>query len=239
MEKIDEFLNKNIFSDISKYAELARSFKLSFPLNFENDAEELTLVGLIALVGLTIGAAHKDPIAEMSLRALAAQLDFGTEYDSILCEHLDRDAFDIVQSFVFSLYLSSATSSESALEDALSSRRMQNASLDDVASHMRISIVVEKPHPTIPAITIGEQGGPLLPFVQRVVKVLRETGDFLVKQGYANFGVFLEEGLKEAKGDPEILVSRLVRAVPPFNDAFTGVHKGDSSNLRHLRQNQI
>jgi hypothetical protein len=163
---------------------------------------------------------------------LTAQLDFGSEYDSILYEHLDRDAFDTVRSLVFSLYISSATSTESTLEDALSSRRMQNASLDEIASHMRISIVVEKPHPTIPAIMIGEKGGPFLPFVQRVVKVLRETGDFLVKSGYASFGVFLAEGLKEAKGDPEILISRLVRAIPSFDDAFTLLHQGDESSLR-------
>ena len=152
---------------------------------------------------------------------MSVQLDFGNEYDSILYEHLDRDAFDTVRSFVFSLYLSSATSTESALEDALSSRRMQNASLDEVASHMRISIVVERPHPNMPAIMIGEKGGPLLPFVQRVVSVLRETGDFLVKHSYANLGVFLAEGLKEAKGNPEILISRLVRTVPTFDDEFT------------------
>jgi hypothetical protein len=59
VEKIDEFLNNNIFTDISKYAELARSLESSFPLNFDNDAEELTLVGLIALVGSTIEVTRK------------------------------------------------------------------------------------------------------------------------------------------------------------------------------------
>jgi len=161
-------------------------------------------------------------------------LDFGSEYDRILNEHLDRDTFDTVRSFALSLYLSSAESNQSALEDALSSRRMQKASLDDVATHMRISIVVEKPHPTLPAVMVGEKGGPLLPFVQRTVDVLRETGDFLVQNSYPNFGVFLAEGLKEARGDPETFVSWVVRAIPSFDDAFTLLNESEWAGLHHL-----
>lgn len=102
--------------------------------------------------------------------------------------------------------------------------------------------MVEKPHPTMPAITVGEPGGPLLPFVQRVVDVLKETGALLLQSGYLSIGMFLAEGLNEAKGDPEILISRLVRASPPFDESFTFSGQGTQifdRNLNSTKHNSI
>lgn len=151
----------------------------------------------------------------------------GSAFDKTLVEHnAGRDAQDTIRAFVFSLYLSSTASSNSGDRDLLTSRGMQSATLDEVASHARLSIMVEKPHPTMPAITVGEKGGPLLPFVQYLVDVLRETGEVLVGAGYASLGAFIAEGLVQAKGDPEILVSRLVRAFPAFQDGFRLLDQG-------------
>lgn len=120
---------------------------------------------------------------------------------------------DAIRSLVFSLYISSTDSSDEET-NILTSKGMTLATASTVASHMRLSIMVEKPHPTMPAITVGEQGGPLLPFVLRVVETLKEVGTVLRKGGYANMGMFLAEGIESSKGDPEEMVSRMVRAFP-------------------------
>lgn len=53
MDEIDSFLDSEIFSNghtETQYAKLSKSFAFSFPLNFDNEIEELNLVGLLGIV---------------------------------------------------------------------------------------------------------------------------------------------------------------------------------------------
>lgn len=72
----------------------------------------------------------------------------------------------------------------------------------NIAELLAIPLHVERPHDTIPGVTIGELGGPLYGFVQLIVKVLNETGTILVSSGYPNLGAFVAETLKESSRGP-------------------------------------
>lgn len=104
---------------------------------------------------------------------------------------------------------------------------MQKITRESVAEHIQLRILEEKPHPTMPAITVGGLGGPHLEFVELVTKVLHETGDVLQGAGYPNLGSFILEAIKEAErvgkaagggANPDVIVQRLAQAFPSFRD---------------------
>lgn len=72
-----------------------------------------------------------------------------------------------------------------------------------VAQHMGVTIHVERPHETIPGVTVGELGGPIYELVKLISSTLTETGQILDASGYSELGGFVLESLKEgAKADP-------------------------------------
>ncbi|KAL0580322.1 hypothetical protein V5O48_001659 [Marasmius crinis-equi] len=87
---------------------------------------------------------------------------------------------------------------------------------------------VEKPHSTIPGVTVGELGGPLYELVKLITGVLKETGKILLDSGYPDLGTFVAESLKEGArvkantntpdADIEVVLEKLVRAFPAFQD---------------------
>lgn len=94
-----------------------------------------------------------------------------------------------------------------------------------IAELLAIPLHVERPHDTIPGVTIGELGGPLYGFVQLIVKVLNETGTILASSGYPNLGAFVAETLKESSRGPtqpnanvDFVLERLIRTFPAFQD---------------------
>lgn len=166
--------------------------------------------------------------AEHPRSVFAHQLSLSSSFDESLYQHTNRGVFDSIRAFVFSLYLSSSSSEG---DDLLSARGMQNITRERVAEHMQLSIHEEKPHPTMPAITVGGIGGPHLNFVELVTRVLQETGGVLRETGYPNLGTFIARALVDAERagrssgatspDPDVVVQHLVRAFPSFQDSYS------------------
>jgi len=90
------------------------------------------------------------------------------------------------------MYLTS--SSDGA--DLLSAKAMQTIEAAQVAELMTLNVHVERPHETVPGVTIGELGGPLYELVKLIAVTLNETGERLVRMGYPNLGSFVAEALK-------------------------------------------
>lgn len=159
--------------------------------------------------------------AELNLLSILSLLNFASGYRVPLHQATGRGAFDSIRAFVFSLYISSSVRTE---DDLLCATGMQNVSEGKVAELMGVAdkIHIEKPHPSLPAVKIGELGGPIYELVQLITKVMNETGGVLVKAGYYDLGAFVLEALKEgdkAKGkadsdsvDPEcdVIVERVI-----------------------------
>ena len=147
---------------------------MTLPLNFPSVAAELNLISILSL------------------------LNFASGYRVPLHQATGRGAFDSIRAFVFSLYISSSVGGE---EDLLGAAGMAKITTAKVADLMGVAakIHIEKPHPSLPSVTVGELGGPIWEVVQLITKALNETGDFLVKNRFEDLGSFVLEALKEGE----------------------------------------
>jgi hypothetical protein len=76
---------------------------------------------------------------------------------------------------------------------------MQDIQEQKVAELMRVSMHVERPHESIPGVTVGELGGPMHELVKLITGTLNETGLILVRAGYPDLGSFVLEALQESE----------------------------------------
>ncbi|KAJ7350260.1 hypothetical protein DFH08DRAFT_860878 [Mycena albidolilacea] len=173
--------------------------------------------------GLAMPLNFPSPGAELNLLSILSLLNFGSGYRAPLHAETGRGAWDCMRAFAFSLYITSSVDED----DLLSARGIQNISEARVAELMRVNVHTEKPHETLQHVTIGELGGPMYDLVKLVCGVLNETGGILVNMGYPDLGMFVLEALKEGKkaisdgnnhADVEVVLERLVRAFPAFQD---------------------
>ena len=137
--------------------------------------------------------------AEVNLVSILSLLNFAHGYRVPLRRATGRGAYDTIRALIFSIYLSS--DSDAGDGGPMSAKGMCSISSAAVADLMQLAnhMHVERPHPTIPALTVGQLGGPLYELVGLVTKVLNETGDFLVKGGYPDLGSYVLEALKEGE----------------------------------------
>ncbi|KAJ7755703.1 hypothetical protein DFH07DRAFT_821508 [Mycena maculata] len=183
----------------SSFKRVSASHGLAMPLNFPSAAAELNLLSILSL------------------------LNFGSGYRAPLHAETGHGAWDCMRSFVFSLYITSSVDED----DLLSARGIQNISEGKVAELMRVNVHTERPHENLQHVTIGELRGPMYDLVKLVTRVLNETGGILVNSGYPDLGMFVLEALKDGRkarsdeddhADVEVILERLVRAFPAFQD---------------------
>jgi hypothetical protein len=121
-------------------------------------------------------------------------LNFASGYRLALHQQTKRGAWDNIRALVFSMYITSTTGEEN---DLLSARGMKAVHEAKIAELLGVDIHVEVPHATIPAVTVGQLGGPIYELVKLIARVLNQTGDVLLKGGYPDLGSFVLEALKE------------------------------------------
>ena len=122
--------------------------------------------------------------------------------------------------------------SNSSDGDFLSAKGIQSLSTAKVAELIGVNVHVEKPHSTIPGVTIGELGGPVYQYVQLVTHVLNETGRILLDSGYPNLGFLVVEALKEgertgydgkAYAAVDIVIERVLTSYFVHSDTFSNL----------------
>ncbi|KAG6813683.1 hypothetical protein H0H92_008531 [Tricholoma furcatifolium] len=172
---------------------------------------------------LALPLKFSSPLDELNVLSILSILNFASGYRSQLHAETGRGAWDTIRAFTFSLYLSSSIDGG----DLLSAKGIAAIDAAQVAGLMGVNVHVERPHGTIPGLTIGELGGPMNELVNLVTGVLNETGKVLIDTGYPSLGAFVAEALKEgskvkANADEshelETVLERLVRALPGFQD---------------------
>jgi hypothetical protein len=153
----------------NSFKRVSKSHGLALPLNFASHLDELNLLSVLSL------------------------LNFASGYRAQLHAELRRGAWDSIRAFVFGLYITSSSGDG----DLLCARGLQSIELAKVAEIFGVSLHVEKPHPSIPGLTIGHLGGPMHELMTLITGVLNETGTILVNSGYPNLGALVAEALKE------------------------------------------
>ncbi|KAF9559851.1 hypothetical protein CPC08DRAFT_818536 [Agrocybe pediades] len=185
-------------SFVQSFQRVSKDHGLVIPLNFASDLDELNFISVLSL------------------------LNFASGYRVPLHAQNGRGAWDSIRALLFSLYITSTSEG-----DYLSAKGLSNIHASKIAELMNINIHVERPHESIPGVTIGEIGGPLYELVKQIEGVLNETGDILQNNGYSNLGAFVAEALEQARKSRqthnddtlvEFLLERLVSAFPGFRD---------------------
>lgn len=110
----------------------------------------------------------------------------------------------------------------------LSAEGMAALSEATVSEYLRLPLMVEKQHPTLP-IHIGERDAEAAEIVHLVQGVMNQTGQILVKQGKKNLGQWVVDTLKQtvdmtAEQRASYLVKALADTFPAFKDE--GIVKG-------------
>jgi len=173
--------------------------------------------------GMTLPLKFPSVLTELNLICVLSLLNFASGYRVPLHAAIGRGAFDSIRALVFSMYITADSEGE-----YLSAHGMQQVEAGKIAELMGVAdkIHKEKDHASIPGLKIGELGGPVWEVVELVTRVLKETGDVLVKGGYPNLGAFVLEGFKEGEkaklsgpnSECDVILERLVRAIPAFQD---------------------
>ncbi|KAH6914105.1 hypothetical protein BKA70DRAFT_1260467 [Coprinopsis sp. MPI-PUGE-AT-0042] len=153
---------------------------------------------------------------ELNVLSVIALLHFGSSFDYPLRNQTKYGAANAIKALVFSMYISSNTTEG----DLLSAQGMSSIEEAKVAELMGVNVMVEKPHPTLVGVTIGELGGPLKRYVELVTRSINATGEMLMAAGYPNLGSLVAESLKAADGSADVFMEKLTRAVPAFKDSY-------------------
>jgi hypothetical protein len=164
----------------------------------------------------------------VNLIAILALLNFGSGYRVELKRLTGRGAFDAIRALVLSFHIS---------QTDLSARGLSGMTAHDIASLAQIPVSEDTPHPTIQGLQIG-QPTKLVRMAEEIARVLRETGDILVKGGYQNLGTFVIECAKRAKVDGKgVSASRFIYHVPLPPDTLLILdyqsHSGISGHVYH------
>lgn len=113
------------------------------------------------------------------------------------------------------MFITSAGGEE---EDLLSAKGISTISTQKIAELLGLPIFIDKPHATIPGVTVGELGGPIYEFCSLISGTLNETGKILVESRYADLGGFVREAMKEGArvdtankpgGDLDVILERV------------------------------
>ncbi|KAG8837882.1 hypothetical protein FRC18_007465 [Serendipita sp. 400] len=197
-ESIKTLLQSRIFKSTFKHLRLAHG--LAMPLQFPSITSEVNLISLLSI------------------------LNFAHGYRVPLKKATGRGAYDTIRVLLFGMYLSHDD------EGLMSAKGLKNISKAKVAELMNLTnyIHLERPHPSIPGLTIGELGGPLYELVDLVTGVLNQTGEILVNAGYSDLGEFviaaLRKGQKDEQpgvSDAEVVLDEIIRTFPAFQDVGT------------------
>lgn len=87
-------------------------------------------------------------------------------------------------------------------------RAYQGLSDGDVASMANLPLQVEQPHPTMPAVMVGEPS-PAAPFIHQVAKAHHAIGDRLSQAGWSGFGEALCYLAQQSQGNPVAFVDKV------------------------------
>ncbi|KAL1748627.1 hypothetical protein HDZ31DRAFT_60077 [Schizophyllum fasciatum] len=176
--------------------------------------------------GLALPLRFPSPLAELNFLAVLALLNFASGYRAPLHAATARGAWDNIRALALALHIDAAAP---AAPDLLSAAGMRALAPGTVAELLRVPVHVERAHERIPALVVGELGGPLYDLVRLLTRTMNETGARLEEMGYPDLGTFVAEALRagrraRSEGDPDAeadkVLEQIVRAIPAFQDMY-------------------
>ena len=163
-------------------------------------------------------AQFEDLTQHVNFVAVLDLINMGSGYRKALHDMCGRGAWDSIRFGAMGMHISGMT---------LVAGQLQSMPIDKVAELFGMALAVDKPvdGPNAAFMTLSEPS-PLRPLVERLTKVMNETGDILQRGGHASLGAFVLDSARrhfEANGKALAvpIVEDLVATFPAFNDRVT------------------
>ncbi|WFD20340.1 hypothetical protein MCAP1_002584 [Malassezia caprae] len=166
---------------------------LRFPLAFASVEDEVNLVAVLALLNAFSGY----------------RIDFH--------KATGHGAYDNVRRMILGLYLSVDGDAAS-----LSAESLAHVTPAMLAQLLGVPTHTEAPHPTLPMVTVGTQGGPLKEPLELAASMCRDTGAFLLKRHIPSLGAYVLQACEAAAAtdDADAAFLAALTEVPAFDDTF-------------------
>ncbi|KAJ4457870.1 putative Cobyrinic acid a [Paratrimastix pyriformis] len=153
-----------------------------------------------------------------------ALLQFGQEFQPSLLEHSGHTSIDAINYALVSSHIQGFS---------WTARAMSELELDEVASMFQLPLTTYTKSELAPGITQETPSrSPLAPYIEELHRVIRESGQALLRAGYADFAEVVLRHARPGRSDPPSawsVVAALAEACPAFDDRATYVQPASPS----------
>lgn len=154
---------------------------------------------------------------EVNFLAVLALLNAFSGYRIDFHKATGHGAYDNVRRMVLGLYLSAEGEAAN-----LSAEGLQHVTPSTLAQLLGVPTHTEAPHPSLPMVTVGVQGGPLKEPLELAATVCRETGAFLQQRHMPHLGAYVLQACEAAAttDDADAALLAFLTEVPAFDDTY-------------------
>lgn len=198
---IDAFLGS---LDHATFDRLSKQHGLSFPLRFPT------------------------PIAEVNFLSILALLNAFSGYRTAFHSATGSGAYQNVVRFMIGLYISSGDEDRVVGAASLTAKGLKALTEAKVVELMGVSVHEEKPHASLPGVTVGVRGGAMFDAVQLLLTTLQSVGGKLLELNQPSLGAYVVALLSQAKEQrmddvqaTDFLVKNLAETFVEFRDTHS------------------
>ncbi len=197
---IDRFLRT---LDQATYNRLRTQHGLAFPLRFPTPTAEINFIAILSLLNALSG------------------------YRTAFHKATGAGAYQNIVRLMIGLYISGGDEDRQVGSGNLTAKGMQNMTEAKIVELLGVSVHEEKPHDSLPGVTVGIKGGEMNDAVQLILTAMQNVGRKLTELGANSMGAYLEGLMAEAKQKhdearaTDYLVAQIAQTFPEFCDTHT------------------
>lgn len=177
--------------------------------------------------GLNFPLRFPTPLAEVNFLSILSLLNAYSGYRTTFHTKTGIGAYQNIVRLMIGLYIGSEEDKMVGAK-SMTAKGMAEMGEAKVVELLGVSVHEERPHETLPGVTVGVRGGEMLDVVQLIHSTIVSVGKGLLSRGKSSLGTYLVELLQEAKkkalSDGEaadFLTKSIAEDIPEFRDTHT------------------
>lgn len=197
---IDRFLRT---LDQATYNRLRTQHGLAFPLRFATPTAEINFIAILSLLNALSG------------------------YRTAFHKATGAGAYQNIVRLMIGLYISGGDEDRQVGSANLTAKGMRTMTEAKIVELLGVSVHEERPHDSLPGVTVGIKGGEMNDAVQLILTAMQNVGRKLTDLGVDSMGAYLEGLMAEAKQKhdevqvTDYLVAQIAQTFPEFCDTHT------------------
>lgn len=197
---IDRFLRT---LDQATYNRLRTQHGLAFPLRFPTPTAEINFIAILSLLNALSG------------------------YRTAFHKATGAGAYQNIVRLMIGLYISGGDEDRQVGSANLTAKGMRTMTEAKIVELLGVSVHEERPHDSLPGVTVGIKGGEMNDAVQLILTAMQNVGRKLTDLGVDSMGAYLEGLMAEAKQKhdevqvTDYLVAQIAQTFPEFCDTHT------------------